>query len=69
MSKLHLGPGTEADFFASGKRVARGADRGEALVETRTMTFEDPADAAHLLTEARIGVFRAFEAKSLRSRQ
>ncbi|MCG5078414.1 hypothetical protein [Paraburkholderia tagetis] len=68
MSKLHLGIGTEADFFASGKRVARCADRGEDLVETRTITFEDPADAVHLLTEARIGVFRAIEANSLRSR-
>ncbi|MFD1561930.1 hypothetical protein ACFSHT_40825 [Paraburkholderia silviterrae] len=68
MSKLHFGPGTEADFFASGKRVARGADRGEALVETRALTFEDPADAVQLLTEARIGVFRAIEAHSVRSR-
>lgn len=67
MSKLHFGPATEADFFASGKRLARSADRGEALVETRKITFEDSADAGHLLTEARIGVFRAIEANSLRS--
>jgi len=65
MSKLHLGPGTEADFFASGKRLAHDADRGEALAETRTITFEDPADAVQLLTEARIGMFCAIEARSL----
>lgn len=69
MSKLHVGTGTEANFFASGKRVARSVDRGEALVETRTITFENPADAVQLLTEARVGLFRALEANSLRSQQ
>ncbi|WP_156992630.1 hypothetical protein [Paraburkholderia oxyphila] len=68
MSKLHFGHGTEADFFASGKRVARNADRGEALVETRALTFEDPADAVHWVAEARVGVFRAIEAHCGRSR-
>lgn len=63
MSRTHIGTGTEADFFARGKRVARLADRGEPLTEARIITFEDPADVAQLLTQARIGVFRAVKAE------
>ncbi|PTB20171.1 MarR family transcriptional regulator [Trinickia symbiotica] len=63
MSKTQIGTGTEAEFFARGKRLARQADRGERLVETRIVTFENPAEVAQLLTQARIGVFRAIKSE------
>ena len=63
MKKLHVGLGTAEDFFAQGKRIARAADRGEAIPETFSVTFEDPEDLAQLLTRARIGVFRAVKAE------
>ncbi|MFP3565479.1 HTH domain-containing protein [Paraburkholderia sp. SIMBA_030] len=63
MKKVHVGTGSEAEFFARGKRIARAADRGEAIPETRIITFEDPADVAQLLTQARIGVFRSVKAE------
>jgi len=63
MSRTQIGTGTEADFFARGKRLARQADRGERLAETHIVTFEDPAEAVQLLTQARIGVFRTVKAK------
>jgi len=61
MTKTQIGTGTEAAFFARGKRLARQADRGEPLAETHIVTFEDPAEAAQLLTQARIGLFRAIK--------
>ncbi|KDR40495.1 helix-turn-helix domain-containing protein [Caballeronia glathei] len=63
MNKTYIGTGTEADFFARGKRIAQKVDRGEPLMETRILTFEDPADVAQLLTQARIGLFRAIKAE------
>ncbi|PMS38546.1 hypothetical protein B0G57_102128 [Trinickia symbiotica] len=48
MSKTQIGTGTEAEFFARGKRLARQADRGERLVETHIVTFQDPAEVAQL---------------------
>jgi len=63
MTRIRIGTGTEADFFSLGKRIARQADRGEALVETYVVTFEDPADVMQLLTQARIGLFRAIKAE------
>ena len=63
MNKTYVGTGTEADFFARGKRIAQKVDRGEPLIETRILTFEDPADVAQLLTQARIGLFRAIKAE------
>ena len=58
MSKTRIETGTEAEFFARGKRLARQVDRGERLAETHIVTFDDPADVAQLLTQARIGLFR-----------
>jgi hypothetical protein len=66
MSKLRIGIGTEADFFADGKRVARSADRGEALVDTYTITFEDPADVVDFLTEECMGEVQFDCPRSLR---
>ncbi|MGF6604611.1 putative transcriptional regulator [Paraburkholderia sp. GAS448] len=63
MKKLHVGTGSEVEFFARGKRIARAADRGESIPETHIITFEDPADVAQLLTQARIGVFRSVKAE------
>jgi hypothetical protein len=35
MTKTRIETGTEAEFFARGKRLARQADLGETLTETR----------------------------------
>lgn len=59
MSDIDVGTGNAADFFARGKRLARVADNEEALPDLHMITFDDPSDLAQLLTEARIGVFRA----------
>jgi len=63
MSKTRIETGTEAEFFARGKRLARHVDRGEPLAETHIVTFDDPAEVAQLLTQARIGLFRTIKAE------
>ena len=63
MTKTRIETGTEAEFFARGKRLARQVDRGEPLAETHVVTFDDPAEVAQLLTQARIGLFRAIKAE------
>jgi len=55
--------GTEAEFFARGRRIAQQADRGAPIPETHIVTFEDPAELARLLTAARIGLFQAIKAE------
>jgi hypothetical protein len=42
MIKTQIGTGTEAEFFARGKHLARQADHGEPLAETHIVSFEDP---------------------------
>jgi predicted transcriptional regulator len=59
MTKMHLESGAAVDFIARGKRLARSGDRGKASPEACIITFGDPEDVAQLLTQARIGVFRA----------
>ncbi|OYD76154.1 UNVERIFIED_ORG: ArsR family transcriptional regulator [Burkholderia sp. CF145] len=63
MAKLKIGVGTEADFFTSGKRIARQLDSGENIQDSFSITFEDPTDALELLTQARVGLFRAIKAE------
>lgn len=63
MTKTRIETGTEAAFFARGKRIARQADRDEALAETHIITFDDPTEVAQLLTQARIGLFRTIKAE------
>ena len=59
MTKLIIKTGTEEDFFARGRRLAKAADRGKALEAVRTISFEDPADVMKLITETRLALFRA----------
>jgi hypothetical protein len=61
--KTRIETGTEAEFFARGRRLARQADRGEPLIETHIVTFDDPAELAPLLTQARIGLFSTIKAE------
>jgi predicted transcriptional regulator len=63
MTKTRIETGTEAAFFARGKRLARQADGGEPLTETHIVTFDDPTEVAQLLTPAHIGVFRSIKAE------
>lgn len=57
--RMRISIGTEEDFFARGKKIARLADQGREIPETFEITFGDPIDAVRLLTPARIGIFQA----------
>ncbi|CAG9271580.1 conserved hypothetical protein [Paraburkholderia unamae] len=63
MKKVEVGIGTPEEFFARGKRIARAADRGEAIPGEFRITFEDPEDLARLLTSGRIDLFRTVKAE------
>jgi predicted transcriptional regulator len=59
MKQLTIKTGTEADFFSRGREIAKTVDRGETLVESHIISFEDPADMMKLITEGRLALFRA----------
>lgn len=59
MSKLTIKTGTEEDFFARGRRLAKAADQGKTIAEERIISFEDPADVMKLITATRLALFRA----------
>lgn len=58
MTKFIVKTGSEKEFFARGRRLARSADVGETLPEERIVSFEDPADVMKLMTAARLALFR-----------
>ena len=53
--------GTEDDFFRRGRELAQAADRGQALPEESTISFEDPADVVKLISAARLELFRSIK--------
>ena len=59
MSALMIKTGTEDDFFRRGRELAQAADRGQALPEQSTISFEDPADVVKLISAARLALFRS----------
>ena len=59
MTKLTIKTGTEKDFFARGRRLAKAADRGEPIPAERIISFEDPADMLSLLTPATLELLRS----------
>lgn len=59
MSRLTITTGSEQEFFAQGRRVARALDRGERVTQERVLRFEDPAEMMRLLSSARLALFRA----------
>lgn len=59
MNKLVIRTGTEEDFFTRGRQLAKAADHGQAMVEERIISFEDPADVMKLITVTRLALFRA----------
>ncbi len=59
MTKLTIKTGTEEDFFARGRRLAKAADRGQPIPEERIVGFEDPAEVIKLITATRLALFRA----------
>ena len=61
MSELTIRAGSEDDCFQRGRRLARAADRGEALPSESTISFEDPADVVKLIATARLALFRAIK--------
>lgn len=61
MSELMIKTGTEDDFFRRGRELAQVADRGQALPEESTISFEDPADVVKLISAARLELFRSIK--------
>ncbi len=59
MNKIIVKTGTESDFFARGRKLARAADLQHKLPEQKTISFEDPAELMALVTTARLALFRA----------
>jgi hypothetical protein len=60
--KLIIKTGTEEDFFASGRRIAKAADQGKTIAKNRIISFEDPVDVMRLITETGILVHQGLEA-------
>lgn len=61
MNKLIIKTGTEEDFFARGRHLAKLADQGEIIAENRIISFEDPADVMKLITTTRLALFRTIK--------
>ena len=59
MLKLTITTGDVGEFFERGKAHARRIDSGEALEPGSLIMFEDPEDILEIVTNARVGVFRA----------
>ncbi len=59
MKKLTIKTGSEKDFFASGRRLAKSVDQGKTIKEERIISFEDPVDMLHFITSSRWALFRA----------
>ena len=58
MTQLSIKTGTEADFFKDGRALARAADQGAPLPESRIISFEDPAELMKLVSTARLALLR-----------
>lgn len=58
MRNLKLMVGTEEEFFAHGRKIAKIADAGGPIPKKMVLRFEDPADLMRLVTEARLNLFR-----------
>jgi predicted transcriptional regulator len=63
MKKVTIGLGDENDFFDRGRRVARAADRGEAIPEEAVVTFGDPVELVRALTPSRLELVAAVKAQ------
>lgn len=59
MLKLTITTGTVNEFFERGKALARKIDAGEAVQPSTLIIFEDAADILDIVTNARVGVFKA----------
>lgn len=59
MLKLTITTGSTSEFFERGKILARKIDSGEAVESGTLIMFEDPEDILEIVTNARVGVFRA----------
>lgn len=59
MLKLTITTGSVDEFFERGKALARKIDSGEAVEPGTLIMFEDPEDILEIITNARVGVFRA----------
>jgi predicted transcriptional regulator len=62
-AKVTVSTGTVDSFFRRSRDRARKLDRGEKLAPRVTLTFEDPADFARLLSPARVRVLHAVRVK------
>lgn len=58
MKKTRVRLGTLEEFAERGRAVAKLADAGERIPESRLITFEDASDLLRFLTPTRIDLFR-----------
>lgn len=66
MKKILITQGTDEDFFARGKALAKRLDRRERIGArdvAATITFEDIADLLHALTPARLELIRVVKSE------
>lgn len=51
------------DFFARGRRVAKMLDKGEKILSSRIISFEDPEDLIEFLTKTKQALLAALRKK------
>lgn len=61
MKKIIVTSESSDAFFKRGRVVAAQAELGEFSEDAHILSFEDPQDMLHLLTESRINLFRAIK--------
>ena len=62
MKRTTVRVGTAREFFERGRKYARHARSGKRLLESRLITFEDPADMMRVLSPAKLKLLRAVRA-------
>jgi hypothetical protein len=50
MKNITIKTGSEKDFFARGRRLAKCADQGKSIQEERIISFEDQADMVRFIS-------------------
>ena len=58
MRKTEIRAEREDVFFERGRKIAKAADRGDAIPPSRVVAFEDVESLLHVLTEKRVLLLR-----------
>lgn len=63
MTTVTIKNGDVAEFFKRGKEVAKLADSGQQIPQSRLIGFEDPTALAAVITAHKLKIIRAVRAK------